>query len=113
MAGHMGCDPTVKQILRRFFWPRLFKDVHQYCETCEDCQKVAKKRAKVPLVPMPIIGEPFKRISMDIVRQLPKTKKGHQYILVVCDYATRYPEAFPLRTFTAPAVVEKQIELFA
>ena len=65
------------------------------------------------MVPMPIIGEPFKQIAMDVVRLLPKTKKGHHYILVVCDYATRYPEAFPLRTFTAPTVAEKQIKMFA
>ncbi|RDD35996.1 Retrovirus-related Pol polyprotein from transposon 17.6 [Trichoplax sp. H2] len=35
-------------------------------------------------------------IAMDIVGPLPRTKSGKSYILVICDYATRYPEAFPL-----------------
>ena len=50
---------------------------------------------------------------MDVVGPLPKTRKGNQYILVVCDYATRYPEVFPLQMFTAPVVAETLIEMFA
>ena len=50
---------------------------------------------------------------MDIVGPLPKTARGHRYILVICDYATRYPEAMPLKRFTAPAVAEQLMELFS
>ena len=64
------------------------------------------------MISLPIIGEPFERIAMDIVGPLPKTGAGHQYILVVSDYATRFPEAFPLRRFTAAVVAEKLLELF-
>lgn len=32
---------------------------------------------------------------------LPKSAWDHQYILVLVDYATRYPEAIPLRKATA------------
>ena len=67
----------------------------------------------MPLIPLPIIEEPFERIAMDIVGLLVKSKQGHRYILVVCDYATRYPEAIPLKKFTAPAVAEQFIELFS
>ena len=49
------------------------------------------------MTPMPIISEPFRQIAMDIVGPLPKTSSGKQYILVVSDYATQYPEAFALR----------------
>ena len=35
---------------------------------------------------------------MDIVGPLPRSNSGKRYILVVCDYATRYPEAVALRT---------------
>ena len=48
--------------------------------------------------------EPFKRIAMDIVCPLPRNRQGNQYILIVCDYATRYPEASPLRSIDAGAV---------
>lgn len=50
---------------------------------------------------------------MDIVGPLVKSAHGHQYILVVCDYATRYPEAFPLCTITAPAVLRSLVQIFS
>ena len=65
------------------------------------------------MIPLPIVEEPFTRIAMDIVGPLPKTKQGHRYILVVCEYTTRYPEAIALKKFTTPAVAEELIELFA
>ena len=50
---------------------------------------------------------------MDIVGPLPKTRKGHEYVLVVNDYATRYPEAIPIRCFTTVTVAEELMQLFA
>lgn len=40
------------------------------------------------------MSEPFRRIAMDIVGPLPRSTSGKKYILVICDYATRYPEAY-------------------
>ena len=46
------------------------------------------------LIPMPIVEEPFCRVATDIVGLLHCSQKGHRYyILVVCDYATRYLKA--------------------
>ena len=50
---------------------------------------------------------------MDIVGPLPKSWNGKQYILVVCDYATRFPEAIALKSITAETIAEKLIKLFA
>ena len=68
---------------------------------------------RAPLVPLPIVGKPFEEVAMDIVGPLHKTARGHRYILVICDYATRYPEAMPLKRFTAPAVAEQLMKLFS
>ena len=62
---------------------------------------------------MPIIGKPFERIAMDIIGPLPKTSNGYQYILAISDYATRFPEAYLLRRFTAVSVADKLKGLFA
>ena len=42
------------------------------------------------------MDESFERIAMDTIGPLSRSRRGHQYILVVCDYATRYPEAMAL-----------------
>jgi len=65
------------------------------------------------MVPLPIIQEPFQRIAMDIVGPLPRSHSGKKYVQVVCDYATRYPEAIPLHLIDAEHIAEELVKLFA
>ena len=113
MAGHLRRERTLARIRKRFWWPNIVSDMAEYCRTCEECQCCGQRPPRSPLVPMPVIREPFKRIAMDVIGLLPKTAMGKQYVLVVSDYTTRYPEAYALRRFTAPAVAEKLLELFS
>ena len=87
--------------------------MRRYCETCEECQLHGGRGGRAPLIPLPIIGEPFQRIAMDIIGPLPRTRRGNRFILVLSDYATRYPEAIPLKNITAKKVAEVLIEIFA
>ena len=50
---------------------------------------------------------------MDIVGPLPRSSLGKRYVLVVCDYATRYPEAIPLKSIDAPHIAEQLVTLFS
>ena len=108
-SGHLGNVKTLQRIASRFYWPGLYTDVHKHCRTCPTCQLSSKQKVRpFPLQPLPIIEEPFTRIGMDIVGPLERTQTGHQYILVICDYATRkhfpyvrsYPEQLPLHCYS-------------
>ena len=50
---------------------------------------------------------------MDIVGPLPRSSSGKQFILVICDYATRYPEAIALRSIDANQIAKQLISFFA
>ena len=50
---------------------------------------------------------------MDIVGPLPRSSCGKRCILVVCDYATRYPEAIPLRTIDGDQVAKALVTFFS
>ena len=90
MAGHLGKKKTADRILARFYWPGVYREVEEHRQTCSPCQKSSTRRVKkAPLVPLPIMNEPFRRIAMDIVGPLPRSNSGKRYILVICDYATR------------------------
>ena len=39
MAGHLGVTKTKDRVLQKYYWPGIFKDVAQYCWTCEVCQR--------------------------------------------------------------------------
>ena len=68
IAGHLGKHKTAKRILRRFHWPTLYKDVEDFCRSCQVCQRYSKhKVVKAPLIPLPVVTESFRRVAMDIV----------------------------------------------
>ena len=116
LAGHLGVDKTRERLLCHYFWPGIYADVSQYCASCPQCQKAATGKhrlGKAPLKPIPVMGLPFRKIGMDIVGPLPRSKKGNRYILTVVDYATRYPEAFPLKTQSAEGIATAMIGMFA
>lgn len=59
------------------------------------------------------MGEPFEHVIVDCVGPLPKTKAGHQYMLTVMCVASRFPEAGPLRSLKAKAVVKALVKFFS
>ena len=114
LAGHMGKGKTTQRVLQRFYWPTVYQDVAEFCRSCESCQKCPHRKVpKAQLIPLPIISEPFQRIALDIVGPLPRSRSGNRYVLVICDYATRFPEAVPLRSIEAEKIAEELIRLFA
>ncbi len=114
-AGHLGVKKTLDRLLQNFFWPKVFAEVKEYCKTCSTCQLIGKstEKHKAPLVLPPIIGVPFRRVSIDIVGPLPRTSSGCRFILTVMDHASRWPEAFALVDHTAASVADKMMEYFA
>lgn len=103
MAGHLGAQNTAQHIRGHFHWPGLDGSIKRFCQRYETCQRTAPQR----LIPLPIIEFPFERIDMDLVGSLPKSVRVHKYILAILDYATRYPEAIPLRKVTSKNITKE------
>ena len=60
---------------------------------------------------IPIIEEAFSRMAMDILGLLDRASRGNKYVLVICDYATRYPEAIPLKSINVETTSEAVVEV--
>ncbi|KAI8487212.1 hypothetical protein Bbelb_350100 [Branchiostoma belcheri] len=71
--------------------------------SCPECQKTATRRAddRHTMVCPPVIGEPFRRLGIDIVGPLPRSWSGNKYVLTIIDHGTRYPEAIPMQSMEA------------
>ncbi|KAK2704733.1 hypothetical protein QYM36_016946, partial [Artemia franciscana] len=91
------------------------KDVAKHCQKHHDCQMTARKRKieEVPLQPLPIIETPFHKIGMDLVAPLERSKTGLKWILVINDYATRYPEGITRRSTHSQQIADELIKFFS
>ncbi|XP_035988756.1 uncharacterized protein LOC118561082 [Fundulus heteroclitus] len=113
-AGHLGKHKTIARIRQHFYWPGLRTDVAKFCKTCPECQVTSNRLpSRAPLQPLPIISVPFQRLGMDIVGPLERSRAGNRYMLVITDYATKYPEVFPLKSIKAKAVAFSLVQLFS
>jgi hypothetical protein len=45
--GHFVADITSKKILDAgYWWPTLFKDIDEFCRSCDSCQRIGGLKAK-------------------------------------------------------------------
>ena len=116
LGAHLGSGKTLSRIQAVFYWPDMGGDMARFCRSCDICQRTTSKGRipKVPLQKIPLINQPFKRVSVDLVGSIsPPNENGHQYILTLVDYATIYPDAIALKRIDTPTVAEAFGDMFS
>jgi len=104
VSGHLGIDQTYDSVQKRFYWPNMFSAIRNYVRSCHTCQTCRANNQKPSgLMKASELTLPWEKVSIDLIGPLPKTKKGHEYILVIIDTASNWVEAFPMRQSSATA----------
>lgn len=113
-AGHVGVFKTHAKIGQLYYWPKLKSDVIRYVKCCVECaqNKVEQKRPAGLMGERPEITEPFQAISLDYIGPLPRSKKGHCYILVISDYFSKAVFLYPCRSANSKSLVEHVEKFF-
>ena len=95
---------THSKIQLHYFWPGMSDFIRDRITACHKCigRKSPVNRHQ-PMGHVPVSGR-FERMAMDLLDVSVISAKGHKYILVVCDYFTKYTEAYPLTDKTARSV---------
>ena len=104
-SGHLGKDKTIDQVKRRFYWHGMDADITQYVTGCDSCQRnKPSQQVKMGLLqPLPIPNRPWQQVSLDLITQLPRSKSGHDAIVVFVDKLTKMIHYVPTQTnVTAP-----------
>ena len=106
-GGHLGRSKTEEQVRRRAYWPNWREDVATEVRKCEECCRYHRGSAvkQTPLHPF-FVGEPFEMISIDITGKHPRSYRGNEFIVTIVDIFTKWAEAIPVRTHTAPVVAK-------
>ena len=90
VGEHRDQWKTVELVTRNFWWPGVTKEVKQYMEGCNFCQK-NKNCTEQPvgkLMPNLIPERPWMHISADFITKL-LLAQGYDSILVVVDQLTK------------------------
>ncbi|KAG5280667.1 hypothetical protein AALO_G00062660 [Alosa alosa] len=104
LGGHGGIVRTLKAMCSRFYWHGMSVDIEQWILECDKCQKVGKPLTSVQPLQCIKVSAVWELVGIDLTGQLPKTKAGHEYIMTVTDYFSKWVEAYPLRNKSAAEV---------
>ena len=104
-ACHLGGTRTYNQITRHFYWPGCSSAIRRWCLECIPCAraKPGTGKGRAPLH-QDSVSAPMERVAIDILGPLPETEDGNEYILVACDYFTKWVQVWPLPDHRAPTV---------
>ena len=96
-AGHQGVIKTYLSISDKYFIPNLIHYLRSYIKGCYICQltrneKPPTRHFQTQINPNYI---PISRLSMDL-KVMPKSHKGHKYILCIIDEVTNYLITVPM-----------------
>jgi hypothetical protein len=87
LNGHLGDFKTLNKLNMHYYWPNMRKTVQQYITQCQSCQR-NKNSNQLPiglLQSLEVPGKRWETVTMDLITQLPKTKAGHDAIIVFVD----------------------------
>ena len=114
LGAHLGAEKTYEWIRARFFWPGIKRAVEEYCQQYAEFQLHSpKSKMYSPLIPLPIFDIRHFRHWDGYCGPLSKSSRSHKYILMIMDYANRYPEPIPLRTATGKKIARELFSLFS
>jgi hypothetical protein len=99
----------MKWLIRQsgYYWPTVLEDSFKYYKGCQTCQRFRKIQMVPTSIMNPIIKPwPFRGWSVDMISKInPPSSKGHQYILAITDYFTKWVETIPMKTVTSKDVI--------
>lgn len=114
LGGHLGPSDTLENLRDCLYWPGMMAKVQRFCQQCPQCQHTALlPLALAPLIPLPIIWVPSEWVGLDLVELQLKFTQGHEYILVILDYATCYVEDIPCCKAISQDIAKELVLLFS
>lgn len=97
IGGHQSVTRTLNRIRLLYNWRGITKDVEDYMNKCEYCQKnKLSRKTKMPLVITDTPKKLFEKCALDIVGPLPMTNTRNKYILIFQDHLTKFSKAIPI-----------------
>lgn len=81
-AGHMGRDRSLLSIKRLLYWKGMDIDFEDYTTSCMACERDKPRRSQTnsELMPIPVPGRPWGSITLDMITDLPRSKRSADFV---------------------------------
>ena len=107
LAGHPGGRRLYYYLTRYFYWPSMAIGCYAVARNCTSCAKnrllLRKNSKKLQLFPP---CAPLEFVSIDILGELIRTKRGHRFLLVITDRFSKLVRTVPLKRITAADIAK-------
>lgn len=106
---HRGLRENLISLKRKYYWPNMDKDVRNYINSCELCQKNKYERTPIQIQfrPNPIGTKPFTHVYCDTIRF------NQTYCLSIVDSFSRLGQCYTLIQKTGTEILDKLLIFFS
>ncbi|HRP36576.1 MAG TPA: reverse transcriptase domain-containing protein [Candidatus Dojkabacteria bacterium] len=106
--SHFNAKKLYRDMQKRFYWPRMHKDLQEFCEGCTECQARNKYThpTQGPLQGIEV-NRRFELVHMDIFSGVPASVRGNTACLMITDALTKFTVAVPIKDKTQNTVARK------
>ena len=108
--GHLGEKRTIAAMSETYWWHGMTTQIRDLLKTCILCQRVGATSPHA-VQDMQTVSHHgygiFYRWGLDFIGELPESRNGNKFVLVMIDYYSKWVEAIPLPTCDAAATARE------
>ena len=108
-ASHLGLSKTKALIREKVWFPKMDEMIKTTIDQCIPCQAVGKLNPPQPIESTEMPNGPWEKLHMDFYSPLP----SGNYLLVVIDRYSRFPEVKIVNSTKASIVIPKLDRIFS
>lgn len=107
--GHLGTTLMKRHLRTKVWWPKMDREVEEFCRKCYECQLVAAPEPPEPMVRTRLPERPWQHIAVDFMGPLP----NGQNLFVMVDYYSRFTEVIFMRQITTGKMLNEMKKIFS
>uniref|UniRef100_A0A1A8CHQ9 Gypsy retrotransposon integrase-like protein 1 n=2 Tax=Nothobranchius kadleci TaxID=1051664 RepID=A0A1A8CHQ9_NOTKA len=97
IGHHLGQKKTVHRIQSSYYWLGIIKDVVDWIKVCETCRHTERIKNQSRTIRPIKVDAPWDIVGIDVLGPFPETQQGNRSVLLIVDYFSKWPEAFPMQ----------------
>ena len=109
-VGHQGVEKTKSLLREKIWYPNMSKRVEEIIQRCIACQTVGQPNPPEPMGSVPTETKPWSSLAIDFDGPIPQSG---QYLLVVTDIYSKFPEVEVVNSTESRAIIPKLDKIFA